>query len=199
MSRTLKIVSHRRHPEPRGSKGSASGAISAKISSSGPETQVNREAVFDLSPPFGLSSTPRSLRLEENLGRRRARREQTRKEEKKERIALETINKLMLTISHYLSNPLTILLGRVDLLSEATENGGMLKEDIKKFTDSCKREIHKIDLIIKVFQGLCEVRYKTYPPGIKMFDVENEIKNRLKEIEPCLRNEKIGQEKRCRV
>jgi signal transduction histidine kinase len=112
-----------------------------------------------------------------------AQRERTRSEEKKERFALETMNKLMLTISHYLSNPLTILLGKVELLSEATENGGMLKEDIKKFTNSCKREIHKIDSIIKVFQNLCEVRYKTYPPGIKMLDVEEEIKDRLKEVE----------------
>jgi signal transduction histidine kinase len=149
------------------------------MSPPGPETRGTVKAGFDLSPPFGLSS-----------GRRQARREQTPKEEKKarslcleKRIALETMNKLMLTISHYLSNPLTVLLGKVELLSEATENGGMLKEDIKKFTDSCKREIHKIDSIIKVFQNLCELRYKTYPPGIKMLDVEEEIKDRLKEVE----------------
>ena len=95
----------------------------------------------------------------------------------------------MLTVSHYLSNPLTVLLGRVELLSEATENGGISKKDTKKFIESCKREINKIDLIIKVFQNLCEVRYKTFPPGIKMLDVEREIKNRLKEIECCLRHE----------
>lgn len=183
MGRALRIVSRRRHPEPRISKGSASGAISTKISSPRPENRVVREAKFDFHPHLGISS-----------GRRQTRKEQIPRETKKERIALETIDKLMVTVSHYLSNPLTVLLGRVELLSEATENGGMLKEDIKKFTDSCKREIHKIDLIIKAFQGLCEVRYKTYPPGIKMFDVENEIKNRLKEIEPCLRNEKIGRE-----
>ncbi|MFQ6031771.1 MAG: hypothetical protein ACE5K2_02525 [Candidatus Zixiibacteriota bacterium] len=61
----------------------------------------------------------------------------------------------------------------------------MPKEDMEKFVESCKREIHKIDLIIKVFQNLCEVRYKTYPPGIKMLDVEDEIKNRLNEVESC--------------
>jgi signal transduction histidine kinase len=206
MSRSLKIVSRRRHPEPRGSEGSTSGAISMKISPPSSESQVIREADFDISSPFGLSSTPHpglnpsgsktSLlpstsrlwretkgRLEENLGRRQARKEQTAKEEKKERMVLEAINKLMVTISHYLSNPLTILLGRIELLSNAAENGGMSKEDVKKFTDSCKREIHKIDSIIKVFQNLCEVRYKTYPPGVKMLDVENEIRNRLKEVE----------------
>jgi signal transduction histidine kinase len=179
MSKSLKIVTRHQHQEPGVSAESVPGRISTKISPPHPETRVTVKAGFDLSPPFGLSS-----------GRRQARREQTAKEEKKarslcfeKRIALETMNKLMLTISHYLSNPLTVLLGKVELLSEATENGGMLEGDIKKFTDSCKLEIHKIDSIIKVFQNLCELRYKTYPPGIKMLDVEEEIKDRLKEVE----------------
>ena len=196
MRRSLKIVSHRKHPNLQGSEGSASSTSSKKVSPPGPESRVVGKANFDLSPSFGLSSTPKSLsstsrlwretrcRLEESLGPRRTRREKTPREEKKERIALETIDKLMVTIFHYLSNPLTILLGKVELLSEATENGGVSKEDVKRFTDSCKREIHKIDLIIKVFQNLCEVRYKTYPPGVKMLDVEKEIKNRLKGIQP---------------
>lgn len=178
MSRALKIVSRRRCPEPRGSEGTASRAISSKTSLPSSETKVIRKTGFDLTTPFDLSP-----------GRRRARREQTRWEEKKERIALEAINKLMVTISHYLSNPLTILLGRVELLSEASENGGISKGEIKKFVESSKKEIHKIDVIIKIFQNLLEVRYKTYPPGIKMLDVEKEIKNRLREIEPYLRNE----------
>jgi signal transduction histidine kinase len=178
MSRALKIVSRRRHAEREVCPESSSGRISAKISSSGPDTWAITQAHFDLSPPFNLSTTPDTLRLEESSGRR-----QTRKAEKEERFALETINKLMVTISHYLNNPLTVLLGRVELLSEATENGGILKGEIKRFAESCKREIHRIDSIIKVFQNLCEVRYKTYPPGIKMLDVEKEIKNRLKEIE----------------
>ncbi|KPL03700.1 MAG: hypothetical protein AMJ73_05520 [candidate division Zixibacteria bacterium SM1_73] len=189
MARSLKIVSPRRHPKPRGSEGSASAVISTKISSASTENSVIREAGFDLTSPFDLTSTQGSLRIEKNTGRRQSQIKQARTEGKEERIVLEAMNNLMVTISHYLSNPLTVLLGRVELLAEATENGGMSKEDIKKFTDSCRREINKIDLIIKVFQNLCEVRYRTYPPGVKMLDVEREIKNRLKEIEPCLKNE----------
>jgi signal transduction histidine kinase len=175
MSRALKIVSPRRNPESRTSGGSASDVISTKISPPSLEAQLSSETDLNLRNRFGLHPV-----------RRRIGREETRKDREKERIALETINKLMVTISHYLSNPLTVLLGRVELLSEASENGGVVREDVKKFTDSCRREIHKIDLIIKVFQNLYEVRYKTYPPGVKMLDVEREIKNRLKEIAPCL-------------
>lgn len=169
MSRALKIISPRQHLERGLSAESASGRISKKISPPSSNTWTVREAHFDLSPPFGVGSE-----------RRGARGGQTRREEK---IALETINKLMVSISHYLNNPLTVLLGRVELLCEANENGGILKDEIRKFAESCKREIHKIESIIKVFQNLCEVRYRTYPPGIKMLDVEKEIKDRLKEVE----------------
>jgi signal transduction histidine kinase len=193
MSRTLKILSRSQCPQPTGSEESAYRRISKKASlpEPDPDAGIVRQSRFNLNPPFGLSSTLRSqtegrktkCRLDENSGQESTRRERTRREEKKDRITLETINKLMLTISHYLNNPLTILLGKVELLTEATENGGMSKEDVKKFTDSCKREIRKIDSIIKVFQNLCEVRYKTYPPGIKMLDVEKELKHRLREVE----------------
>jgi signal transduction histidine kinase len=175
MRRALKIVSRRRHPEP---EESVLRAIPARTCPPSPEARAVGGADPHLKSRLVLRKGPAQVRREQTFG-----------ETKKEKIALETINRLMLTVSHYLSNPLTILLGRIELLSEATENGGLSKEDTKKFIESCKREINKIDLIIKVFQNLCEVRYKTFPPGIEMLDVEREIKSRLKEIECCLRHE----------
>jgi signal transduction histidine kinase len=103
-------------------------------------------------------------------------------QEEKNELILNTINELVLTISHYLNTPLTVLLGKVELLSEATENGGMSKEDMKKSLHTCKREIFKIDAIVKSFQNLCRVQHKSFPPGVKMLDVEQEIKNKVKEI-----------------
>jgi signal transduction histidine kinase len=87
-----------------------------------------------------------------------------------------------LTISHYLNSPLTILLGKVEILTETVENGTMSKEDLKSSLHACKREILRIDTIVKSFQNLCRVQYKRFPPGIKMLDVEQEIKNRMEEI-----------------
>lgn len=94
---------------------------------------------------------------------------------------LNTINELVFTISHYLNSPLTVLLGKVELLSQVNENGGVSEENVKKFAEDCKREIFRIDAIVKAFQDLCQVQHKTYPPGVKMLDVEKEIKNRVKE------------------
>jgi len=99
----------------------------------------------------------------------------------KNQSTVNALNELVLTISHYLNTPLTILLGKVELLSEATENGGMSKEEMKRFVDTCKREIFRIDAIVKAFQDLCRIQHKSYPPGVRMLDVEDEIKNRVKE------------------
>jgi len=95
---------------------------------------------------------------------------------------LGTLNELVLTISHYLNSPLTILLGKVEILSETVENGEISKEDLKRSLHACKREILRIDTIVKSFQNLCRVQYKRFPPGIRMLDVEQEIKNRMEEI-----------------
>jgi signal transduction histidine kinase len=95
---------------------------------------------------------------------------------------LNTMNQMALTISHYLNSPLTVLLGKVELLTEAMENGGISKEDLKNSLNACRREILRIDAIVKSFQNLCRVQYKHFPPGVKMLDVEEEIKNRMEEI-----------------
>ena len=95
---------------------------------------------------------------------------------------LGPLHELVLTISHYLNSPLTILLGKVEILSETVENGEISKEDMKRSLETCKREILRIDTIVKSFQNLCRVQYKRFPPGIKMLDVEREIKNRMEEI-----------------
>jgi len=95
---------------------------------------------------------------------------------------LGTLNELVLTISHYLNSPLTILLGKVEILSETVENREISKEDLKRSLHACKREILRIDTIVKSFQNLCRVQYKRFPPGIRMLDVEQEIKNRMEEI-----------------
>lgn len=125
----------------------------------------------------------KSIRLKSELVSTNALSEQGTAHIEEKQLTLNIVNELVLTLSHYLNSPLTVLLGKVELLYEATENGGMSKGGIKNFAESCKREIHKIESIMKAFQNLCEVRYKTYPPGIKMLDVEKEIKDRLKEIE----------------
>jgi signal transduction histidine kinase len=123
----------------------------------------------------------RPSRLTENPGLTDALSEQRIAHVGQNQATLNTINELARTISHYLNTPLTVLLGKVDLLMEVTEDGGLTRDDMKKFAEDCRREILRIDSIVKAFQDICEVQHKTYPPGVRLLDVEREIKNRVKE------------------
>gem|GEM_PF-1182478 len=117
----------------------------------------------------------------EQAGLSRALSEQQIAHIRRSQSTVNTINELARTISHYLNTPLTVLLGKVDLILEATEDGGLTKEEMRKFAEDCKREIFRIDSIVKAFQDLYQVQHKTYPPGVKMLDVEKEIRDRVKE------------------
>jgi len=123
----------------------------------------------------------KTARLTGELGSTNALSEQRTAHMQKTQSTLDTVNELVLTISHHLNSPLTVLLGKVELLSQVNENSEVSKEDINRFAEACKREIFRIDAIVKAFQDVCRVQHKNYPPGVKMLDVEREIKNRIKE------------------
>ncbi len=99
----------------------------------------------------------------------------------KRQSTISALNELTRTISHYLNNPLTVLLGKVELLAQMSDNGGVSKQEVERFVESTKREICRIDAIVKAFQDIGQVQHKTYPPGVKMLDMEREIKNRMKD------------------
>jgi signal transduction histidine kinase len=123
----------------------------------------------------------KSARLEGELASGDALSEQRIAHTKGNQTTLNTINELVRTISHYLNTPLTVLLGKVELMSQISRNGRISEEEMEKFTEDCKREIFRIEAIVKAFQDLCKVQHKTFPPGVKMLDVEREIKNRVRE------------------
>jgi signal transduction histidine kinase len=99
----------------------------------------------------------------------------------KARSTVGALNELTRTISHYLNSPLTVLLGKVELLARTSDNGGATKEEIEKFVEASKREIFRMDAIVRAFGDICRVQHKTYAPGVKLLDVEKEIRNRTKD------------------
>jgi signal transduction histidine kinase len=107
--------------------------------------------------------------------------EQEIAQNEKNQSTLTTLNELTRTISHYLNTPLTVLLGKVELLAKMNENGGVSNEELTRFLEASKREIIRIDAIVKAFQDIYRVQHKTYPPGVKLLDVEREIKDRMKD------------------
>ena len=140
-----------------------------------------RQALKIICPPSGFTENG-SIRKKNGRELKNAFSEQRNAHLNKTGSNRDTQNELVLTISHYLNSPLTVLLGKVEILSEAIDNGGISKDDLKDSLNTCKREILRIDAIVKSFQDICRMQYKRFPPGIKMLDVEQEIKNRTKEI-----------------
>jgi signal transduction histidine kinase len=123
----------------------------------------------------------KSARLEGEVASGDALSEQRIAHTKGNQATLNTINELVRTISHYLNTPLTVLLGKIELLLQMSGDEGVTEEDMRRFAEDCKREIFRIEAIVKAFQDLCRVQHKTFPPGVKMLDVEREIRNRVRE------------------
>jgi signal transduction histidine kinase len=97
-------------------------------------------------------------------------------EEEKKEISIGIIEKLMTTISYYLGDPLTIILGKTELLEESLKNRDLQREEIADFLSLCRDQLTRITLVLNTLHSLTELRYRNYPLGIEMIDIEDKIK-----------------------
>jgi len=96
-------------------------------------------------------------------------------EEEKRQIALEANLRLMNTIRYYLGDPLTVLLGKAQLSLDALKSGGMDKEEMGRLILFVKGELEKICLVLNVLADVSQLKYKTHPLGMELFDLEKEL------------------------
>jgi signal transduction histidine kinase len=111
-------------------------------------------------------------------------------EEEKREISIQAIEKLMTTLSYYLGDPLTVIQGKAELLEESLKSEDLPKEEIESFLSLCKEQLSRINLVLNALRSLSELRYRSFPLGIEMIDVEEKIKhglnrNRLMKMELC--------------
>jgi len=109
-------------------------------------------------------------------------------EEEKKEISIQAIEKLMATISYYLGDPLTVVQGKAELLEESLKIRDLEREEIESFLSLCKEQFCKINLVLNALNSLSELRYRNYPLGIEMIDIEDKIKkglgkNRMEKME----------------
>lgn len=100
-------------------------------------------------------------------------------EEEKKEISIQAIEKLMATLSYYLGDPLTVVQGKAELLEESLKNKDVQKEEIETFLSLCNEQLSKINVILSALRSLSELRYRNYPLGIEMIDIEDKIKSGL--------------------
>jgi signal transduction histidine kinase len=111
-------------------------------------------------------------------------------EEEKREISIQAIEKLMTTISYYLGDPLTVIQGKAEILEGSLRSKDLPEEEIEDFLSLCKEQLARINMVLNALRSLSELRYRSYPLGVEMIDIEDKIKhglerNRLTKMELC--------------
>jgi hypothetical protein len=100
-------------------------------------------------------------------------------EHEKSKIALETLNQLMITLSHYLLNANMVIGGKARR-SQKKKNPSDIMPDLKVIEDQAK----KIDAVIKALREITELKTVLYSTGgtAKMMDITQEIESQLQQL-----------------
>jgi signal transduction histidine kinase len=101
-------------------------------------------------------------------------------EEEKREIAIRAIQKVMASIAYYIVDPLTVVQAKAELLEESLKKKDLNGEEIESFISLCKEQFRKINLILNALSSLSELRYRKYPLGIEIIDIEDKIKKDLR-------------------
>jgi len=86
-------------------------------------------------------------------------------EEEKKEISIQAIEKLMVTLSFYLGDPLTVVQGKAELLEESLKNKDLQEEEMESFLLLCQEQLARINVVLSSLRSLSELRYRDYPWG----------------------------------
>jgi two-component system NtrC family sensor kinase len=93
-------------------------------------------------------------------------------------VAMEVLKQTVVTVAHYINNPLTTLVMQSQIMLGELENGD--PEEILHFIEMKTEEIAAV---IGILQEMAAPRSATYLGEVKMIDIQTELKERLREIE----------------
>lgn len=97
-------------------------------------------------------------------------------EHEKQKIALETLHQLMVTLAHYLLNANMIIGGKVRHCQKATS-----LEEVQESLAAIEEQGRKIDAVIRSLRRVSEVKSVGYTSegGVKMIDITKEMEEEL--------------------
>ena len=95
--------------------------------------------------------------------------------EKQRQVAIETLKRTLITLSHYINNSLTAILGRAEMCV-----GQESFEKYDKLISECRSQTERILTVLKALDRIVkdmDMR-TTHYPGIQkaMFDIEKEVR-----------------------
>lgn len=105
-------------------------------------------------------------------------------ESEKQWARAETVKEMIVTLSHYIKNPLTaISLSTYDLGSKHEHGQITCSNDLlKRNLQMIEMNVKEITAVIAILQQLASPKSTTYVNGIKMIDIEDQVRDRVRKI-----------------
>jgi two-component system NtrC family sensor kinase len=105
-------------------------------------------------------------------------------ESEKELARAETVKQMIVTLSHYIMNPLTAINLSTYELSTKNEQGVILSPDelLKRNLQMIEMNIREITAVISILQRLVSAKKTTYVGEIEMIDIEDQVRDRVQKI-----------------
>jgi signal transduction protein with GAF and PtsI domain len=99
-------------------------------------------------------------------------------------VAAEVLHNTVVTISHYINNPLMALMMSVDHLVRAYRAGET--EDLDRYIDETERftemKVEEISAVISILRDIASPQFITYIDDIKMLDIDHKVQEHLRFI-----------------
>jgi K+-sensing histidine kinase KdpD len=105
-------------------------------------------------------------------------------ESEKEFARSETVKQMIVTLSHYIMNPLTAINLSTYELSSKNDKGILTSgdESLKRNLQMIEMNIREIVAVINILQQLASPRSITYVGDIEMIDIEDEVQRRVQKV-----------------
>jgi two-component system NtrC family sensor kinase len=96
-------------------------------------------------------------------------------------VAAEVLNHTVVTISHYINNPLMALMVNIDELAHNCQNGGAgdISEQVGEAARLTRMKVEEISSVISILRDIASPQFVTYMDDIKMIDIEHKVRERL--------------------
>jgi two-component system NtrC family sensor kinase len=96
-------------------------------------------------------------------------------------VAAEVLNHTVVTISHYINNPLMALMMNIDELVHNCQNGGAgdVGEQVEEAARFTRMKVEEISSVISILRDIASPQFVTYMDDIKMLDIEHKVQERL--------------------
>jgi K+-sensing histidine kinase KdpD len=105
-------------------------------------------------------------------------------ESEKELARTETVKQMIVTLSHYIKNPLTaITLSTYDLSMRQSQGQATVEDDtLQRNVQMIEMNVREITAVIAILQQLASPKATVYVNGIQMIDIEDQVREQVQKI-----------------